>query len=205
MTIYNIWCQGMELLPSQKKYYHEVKEKMVSEYGVDGHSMYKEYEKNYIQNINHNICVLDPNMIKGSKYLKNINIKSEGSNNSLELPKHNNKESIKIRMEEIVNRGTIQILVSIMDENILKNIYKLRSDFTKLFCRDDSGLKFHITLAYRYRDIEPGDYNMIEEEICKINDLLDKNVSDGIATIKAPKMTWFKCMNNFYFEKHRYT
>nr|QBK89835.1 MAG: protein of unknown function DUF1868 [Pithovirus LCPAC101] len=222
MTVYNIWCQGMTLLPSQKNHYDMMKDEFINKYDGNGRSLYDKFESHYSRNTHYNIGKLNPLMIKGSKYLKNKNISRDRysdlgiidnystewlkykykfhNSNNIPTPSQNKKDRINVKIKNIVNRGTIQISVSILNNKILDDINDTRYHLTNLFSRDDSKLQFHITLAYRYKNIDPCDEDMVREEIYKMNQLLDKD----IITIKSPKMAWFQSMNNYYFEKNKY-
>lgn len=192
MTVYNIWCEPMNLIPSQMDHYYSVREQLKNDYSDEfdninsneHEKVFKQYVDNYSNSTNHNIEILDPLMIEGDNYLQ-----SKFKNNTL-----------KANIKNIGYRGTIQISLAV-DNNTQSKLNEVRSKLTSAFRRDDSKLQWHLTLAYRYKNIPDDKKEIIETEIIKLNKLVE-----NIKTIdmEIPKMTWFNSMNNFYFAEDKF-
>ena len=145
MTLYNIWCNGRELLPYQKWYINEKFPKNIEEY-INKSKNYGLFNPNNCMEalLQHLQCLLDEEWEK--TVFKCCNISHQGS--------------------------TLTIFVE-GNEDRLQHINKLRQNFISSTGIDDNMSYYHITLAYQYKDIPVEDKNKVLYEIKNLSNLMN--------------------------------
>jgi len=174
MTLFNIWCHKSPLL----KYHDDILKK---NYKQEIYLNYKEYYKS--EKLKY---WFDP-----LKYLDNLMI-------SLGIICKNHKlndiESQNINL--IISASTLQLAV-LIDKNMLNKINNFRNDCKNICGKEDKGLKFHITLAYQYKDIPENDYNILNKELETLSNLI-KNIK---INFNDPEPYIFDSMINYISHK----
>lgn len=184
-TVYNIWCHGQDPLPVQYSWLSEV-ENRISQVSrntkvksrIQPRVNIENFKQRYFATIKSNEShtfinddVFLPLMIKADELCKNI------------CP---DDFIAKIKPTHMGSR----VFFTKETEDKLVN---LRQHLTDLFKRDDSRLVPHVTFAYRYRDINEEDKQMLHAEIEELNILISKLVRNGV-NFSAPRAVWFRSM-----------
>jgi hypothetical protein len=166
MTLYNLWSNGNELIPHQKEFIKK---------------NFSEIEQKELE-------------IK-SKSLEFFNPK--GCINDLLFKLHficdqSMITNLKFKINKVVYTGnTLQILLE--SSVLFDNINKLRQVFTNVCQFDDNMKLYHITLAYKYKDIDEESNKKIVHEICILNMLLDQQT----IILNKPFVCYFSDMKEF--------
>ena len=171
MTLYNIWCNGSELLNHQKRV----------------------IDTNFT-----------PDMIELlGKQSKNINFfNPKGCINDLLYKiyfecQENKIDPVKLIIKNIYVGENIAIVFDYPSQSFDKmNI--LRQNIIKICERDDKMGVYHITLAYKYKDIPPDHIKLIMKEINTLIMLLSKQT----LIINKPFVSYFSDMTSFLPFKH---
>lgn len=190
MTVFNIWCHGNKLLPHQKEYVDNEYTKYAR---VVGEDLAKKEKLRIL------------NLVKGPDSL------SWGWPDQVMLPKmiqvstfckKTLQEKFIVNVEPLEG-GTLTLSVSLDNERIWNYLNKIRNKCTNVFKKDDSNLRYHITLAYRYKDIPESDRAMLLEEFEKLKALVSELCSNKII-LEPPNAYWFTNMENYLTQDELY-
>lgn len=125
-------------------------------------------------------------------------IKSTGCMDNLFYKLHYecNKKSVnKINKIEILNvrynGNTIRI--SLKNSKVLDNLTVTRNNITKICENNDRMGSYHITLAYKYKDIEKENEDSVKREI----DILNMLLTNQTMILDRPNLYHFKDMTSF--------
>lgn len=170
MTLYNIWANRSPLISHQLK-------NLIKSYDIEMIDIFKKNSE--IGFFNPDGCI-DDLLYKLQYYCKDT------------------WDQITFKIDAVEFTGnTLQITLKKSPSFI--NVDKVRNKMIEIVEKNDNMKKYHITLAYKYKDINLIDKNKIMEEISFFNVLL----KDQTVTIKAPFVCYFSSMKSFEpFEKH---
>lgn len=147
MTIYNIWCNGSELIPYQERFIKD-------EFGDD------EKIKEELEEVG--IGFFNPNNLMDTLF-------DELNNECSTYYQNTTKLNIK---NVVYTGGNIQIRLS--DSKSFSGLTNLRDILISTGEYDDQMSCYHITLAYQYKDIPPDEIPIIEKSLNMLNKLLNK-------------------------------
>jgi len=181
MTIYNIWCHGQRLLPFQKEWLELEFDKRVQ---VNKKSALK-WKKEFLSDVKgpKSIGWDWPDELMNDKMLRAYRNCTDLFGN----------EKIEFKVEgNICVHGTLMISITHTEKE--QELTKLRSTFSELFGRPDDNLRYHITLAYRYKNIPDEDL----EECKQLCEKLSEMVNAIPINLRTPLPRWFDSMENYY-------
>lgn len=145
MTIYNLWSNGSKLLEVQKK-----------------------------------VIDMETNPVKKEKLMRNSrSVGYFNPNNCMNklfydihsVCKFHGWNSVKLTVKEVLFTGnTIRIVLREADNNPIIN--NLRNKLEELCQRQDKMSQYHITLAYKYKNLTENDLHKIKKEIEVLNILI---------------------------------
>ena len=171
MTLYNIWCNGSELLNHQKRV-------IDTNFAPDMIELLGKQSKN-INFFNPKGCIND--------LLYKIYFECQ----------ENKIDPVKLIIKNIYVGENIAIVFDYPSQSFDKmNI--LRQNIIKICERDDKMGVYHITLAYKYKDIPPDHIKLIMKEINTLIMLLSKQT----LIINNPFVSYFSDMTSFLPFKH---
>ena len=166
MTIYSIWCNGKPLLNHQKKF---IQKNFPQEKRKD-----IENESKLIGFFNPNGCI--------NNLLYRLHFECQ----------QNTFDKCTLTIKELLySGGTLKIIFK--ESPVFDSINACRNNNIKVCERDDKMGEYHITLAYRYADIDQATLNVINHEIYILNMLLENQT----ITIDKPSVTYFSDMKKF--------
>jgi hypothetical protein len=170
MTVYNIWANRSQLISHQLK-------NLINSYDVEMIDIFKKNSE--IGFFNPNGCINDL-LYKLQYYCKDT------------------WDQITFKIDAVEFTGnTLQIILK--KSPSFNNVDKVRNKMKQIVEKNDNMKKYHITLAYKYKDIDLIDKDKIIEEISIFNRLL----KDQTVTIKTPFVCYFSSMKLFEpFENH---
>lgn len=167
MTLYNIWCNGKRLLNHQQRFIQQ-------NFSKDNAITLENESKKYNNHFNPGGCINDL-LFKLSFICNNHYYK---------------KEKIKIKSIKY-NGNTIRL--SLTHSSKFDKINKIRDNCINV-CEENDGMgSYHVTLAYKYKDIDTDTFKLIDDEI-KILNILLKNQT---ITLSNPSVRYFTNMRNF--------
>ena len=168
MTVYNLWCNGNPLLNHQQRF----------------------IKQNFNEN---NVLMLEK---ESQKY--GVHFNPSGCINELLFKLHficnnHNYKKIKVIIKDIkYNGNTIRISLDHTNSKF-EIINRCRNNLIHVCERNDNMGGYHITLAYKYKDIDSNTLELINNEINNLNILL-KNQT---ITLQNPSVKYFSNMTNF--------
>jgi hypothetical protein len=166
MTVYNIWCNGKGLLNHQKKFIQK-------NFSVEKRKDI-ENESKLIKFFNPNGCIND--------LLYRLHFECQ----------KNTFDRCTLTIKEILySGGTLKIIFK--ESPVFDKINICRNVNTKVCENDDKMGEYHITLAYRYADVDQSTLNAINYEIYVLNIIL----ADQTITIDKPSVMYFSDMKKF--------
>ena len=168
MTLYNIWCNGNLLLDHQRRFIQK-------NYNKNDITRIENESKKFNNNFNPGGCINDL-LFKLSFVCKNQKHKKE-----------------RIQIKNIKYNGNTIRLSFTNESKKFNNINEIRKKCINVCERNDGMGSYHITLAYKYRDIDEKTRILINNEIQILNILL-KNQT---ITLSNPSVKYFTNMKNF--------
>lgn len=166
MTIYNLWCNGKHFLPHQKKIIEQnfPKEKI------------KDLEnESKIGFFNPNGCIND--------LLYRLHFECQ----------QNTFDKCTLTIKQIGYNGSTISIAFDQKLSVFESINTGRNNITKICGENDDMGRYHITLAYRYADLDQATLNVINHEMYILNILL----ADQTITIDKPSVRSFSDMTKF--------
>ena len=144
MTIYNLWCNGKELLNHQRR-------TLAAIYPPEECSRLREEAKKVGSFFNPGHCI-------------------DGLLYKLHFESRDTWKSLKLKVKKVHYNGNT-LRISVKKTEALEKMNKYRATVTKTCEREDGMGSYHMTLAYKYRNIE--DTAAIEYEVGILNMLLE--------------------------------
>ena len=182
MTIYNIWAHGQKFLPFQDKWYkHELaKRKLID---VNQAEVWRLNLINVLKGPESTYWGW-PDDLMNNKMLHAHKLCVDKNFN------YSEKTEYKVK-GEITCHGTLQIRITHTEKK--EELSELRNNFTKLFGNNDEKLKYHITLAYQYKQIPESDF----EECQRLCTELNTHINNVYITLRTPLPVWFNSMERY--------
>ena len=168
MTIYNIWSNGKHLLPHQNKF---LKQNFTKD-----ECIVLEMKSKQIGLFNPNDCI--DSLLYQIQH--KINKKCEW------------KKPIKLKIKNILYNGNT-IRLSLQPTKEIQKADYLRDEITKICGEHDGMGSYHITLAYKYKDINQETANIINQELLNMNALLEEQT----IILDVPFVCFFENMTEF--------
>jgi len=164
MTIYNLWCNGKELLNHQKR-------SLAAIYPPNECSRLSEEAMEIGSFFNPEHCI-------------------DGLLYKLHFESRDAWKSLKLKVKKVHYNGNT-LRISVKNTKSLEKMDKYRETVTKTCEREDGMGSYHMTLAYKYRNIE--DTAAVEHEVGILNMLLEgQTISLG-----CPQICSFTDMSAF--------
>lgn len=191
MTIYNIWCHGQRLLPLQKEWLDKEYKRLKKTIGKDNADKYKE---RFINNVkgSESVCWGWPDSVMFNSMYRTSKI----------CKKHITEKFI-VNVDMCISKGTLVLPVQIDNAIIGNKLDLIKKECTDLYKKDDSGMKYHITLGYRYKDIPETVYPILNEELEKLNELISTVCSNRLI-LNPPDAYWFNSMTTYLTMDEKY-
>ena len=167
MTLYNIWCNGKKLLNHQKRFLQQ-------NFSQDNVITLENESKKYNNYFNPGGCINDL-LFKLSFVCNNHGYKKE-----------------KIKINNIKYNGNA-IRLSLKNSSKLDKINKIRNNCINVCEQNDGMGSYHITLAYKYKDIDTDTFSKIDNEIKILNILLQNQT----IILSKPSVKYFTNMKKF--------
>lgn len=183
MTVYNIWCHTGKLLNLQKNWldYHfnRIKNK-------DGETKANIFKNNFIDKLKsqESLSWVWPNELMYNPMHTVSNI-----------CKQNITESFIVNVEIGVSK-TLHLTVAIDSKNVKNKLQSIKNSCTEIFNKDDSAMRYHITLAYQFKEIPESSYATLNREIDKLRIILNEYYSYKLI-LNPPDAYWFKSMTKY--------
>ncbi len=177
MTVFNIWAHGGRFLPSMKKKFDELvgqrpdRRKKILEYCKGETSRYFCFEDD-----------LFPQLNEADKTCRFID------------------GDFKVDVELFLSPSTLSSTVAVKNKNSQQGLGGLQKKCSGIFGKAVD-LKFHITFAYRYKDIPESAWPMLGPELEKLNKKLEPYRE---LTLLGPKVYFFTSMDNYYYMREGY-
>jgi hypothetical protein len=165
ITLYNIWSNGRPLLNHQKKYIE--------------HNL--PFQKNKLEDISKQQDFFNP-----GECINNLLYKLAYECNQ------DTWEEIRLKIKNVVFNGNT-IRISVKKWHVLDKMNNIRKRLTDI-CENDDGMgSYHVTLAYKYKDINEEEKKKIDHEVGILNLLL----KDQSFILKRPSVCYFSNMKEF--------
>ena len=183
MTVYNIWCHGSRFLPLQKQWEKIEYDRLKV---LVGEQQALKLNNDFI------------NKVKGSKSYSwewPYEVMHDSMNESSNICKENISEPFIVNVNlHIPNTISLEVII---DSTIVSNkLNTIKEKCTNIFEKDDSQMKYHITLGYRYKDIPDNMIDILTKEIEKMKVLIS-NLCNNKLILNPPDAYWFNSMKNY--------
>ena len=183
MTVFNIWCPSKKLLPIQDAWLVGAENNFIQNQidPLPYNQTYSFFKEEYLKCASgQNLCgfINDDLFVGLMTKVSTICIRKEFTG--------------KILAESNVSGLKLGV---VLDENTQVEWKKQRYQISRIVGHKDPKLSPHITLAYRYKDIQPDKLNEVQEELEKLNSFVSSQIND--LKFSAPSATWFTDMTNY--------
>lgn len=165
VTLYNIWSNGRQLLNHQKRYIR--------------HNF--PFQEKELENLSKQQHFFNP-----GKCINDLLYKL-----SYECQQYDWKE-IKLKVKKVHYNGNT-IRISVKKYPVLDKMNDIRNSLINI-CETDDGMgSYHVTLAYKYKDINEDEKKIIDHKVSMLNILL----SNQTFILKSPRVSYFSDMKSF--------